>query len=52
MLTSMSAAGCFRGSPRTEFVMWFVGKPVLDHGGHLGKGPEKSAATEPLISVC
>lgn len=27
--------------------MWFVGKPVLDHGGHLGKGPEKSAAKEP-----
>lgn len=33
------------------FVMWFVGKPVLDLSGHLGEGPEKKSANE-LICGC
>lgn len=32
--------------------MWFVGKPVLDLCGHLGKEPEKSAEKELIVSVC
>lgn len=31
--------------------MWFEGKPVLDLCGHLGKGPEKSAVEELIVSV-
>lgn len=40
------------GTTWTLYVMWFVGKPVLDLYGHLGKEPEKSAVGKLIVSVC
>ncbi|KAG7233709.1 hypothetical protein INR49_006690 [Caranx melampygus] len=31
--------------------MWFVGKPGLDFGGHLGRGPERRAAEELAVDA-
>lgn len=31
--------------------MWFVGKPGLDHSGHLGKGLERSVSLQETVSL-
>ncbi len=40
------------GTTWAVFVMWFVGKPVLDLCGHLGKGPEKKVPLRSWLPAC
>lgn len=52
LLDLCGSRASLQGSTRSLYVMWCIGKPVLDLCGHLGKQAEKSAAEEPVVSTC